>query len=81
MSSYDRTGGNNDFVPIGAGETKTLAEIGGAGIIKHIWVTIACADPLIRRNAILRMFWDGEANPSVEAPLRGFFRTGLGREV
>jgi hypothetical protein len=76
ISSYDRTGGNNDFVRIEAGETYTLAEIAGAGIIKHIWMTLGCDDPLIRRNAVLRMFWDGEQHPSVEAPLGDFFGQG-----
>ena len=80
ISSYDHSGGNNDFVPIGAGETKTLAEIDGAGIIKHLWITVACADPLIRRNAILRMFWDGESSPSVEVPLGDFFGQGWGEK-
>ncbi len=80
ISSYDRTGGNNDFVRVEAGETKTLAEVSGAGIVKHIWITLACDDPMIRRNAVLRMFWDGEANPSVEAPLGDFFGQGWGEK-
>ena len=33
---------------------------------------------MIRRNAVLRMFWDGEAAPSVEAPLGDFFGQGWG---
>jgi hypothetical protein len=80
ISSYDRSGGNADFVRIETGETKALAEIAGPGIIKHIWITIACDDPMIRRNAILRMFWDGETNPSVEAPLGDFFGQGWGEK-
>ena len=31
ISSYDRSGGNADFVRIEAGETKALAEIAGRG--------------------------------------------------
>jgi len=77
-SSYDRTGGNDDFVAIGAGETAALAEIDGAGIVKHIWCTVDSGDPFIRRNAVLRMYWDGEENPSVEAPLGDFFGQGWG---
>ena len=80
ISSYDRTGGNNDFVRVEAGETKTLAEIDGAGIVKHLWITLGCDDPIIRRNAVLRMFWDGEAHPSVEAPLGDFFGQGWGEK-
>ena len=78
VSSYDRTGGNNDFVRVEAGETKALAEVRGAGIVKHIWITLGSADPMIRRNAVLRMFWDGEELPSVEAPLGDFFGQGWG---
>ena len=73
ISSYDRSGGNGDSVRVEAGATRALAEIEGAGVVKHIWITIACDDPMIRRNAVLRMFWDGEAAPSVEAPLGDFF--------
>ncbi len=76
VSSYDRSGGNNDSVRVEAGETKTLAEIPGAGIVKHLWFTLACDDPFLRRNAVLRMFWDGETQPSVEAPLGDFFGQG-----
>ena len=40
VSSYDRTGGNRDFIMVPTGETAVLAEMEGAGCIKHIWVTI-----------------------------------------
>ena len=78
ISSYDRTGGNGDNIFIKEGETRTIAEIQGAGIIRHIWITIACEDPMIRRNAILRMYWDGEEHPSVESPIGDFFGQGWG---
>lgn len=80
ISSYDRTGANRDCVTIESGETKVLAEIPGAGIIKHIWFTIACDDSMLRRNAILRMYWDGEENPSVESPIGDFFGQGWGEK-
>ncbi len=79
-SSYDRTGGNNDFVRVEAGASHTLADLDGAGVIRHVWVTLACDDPLIRRNAVLRCWWDGEDNPSVEAPLGDFFGQGWGEK-
>lgn len=81
ISSFSRTGHNNDWVVIEAGEKATIAEIEGAGIIKHIWITLVCPDdPMIRRNAILRMYWDGENNPSVESPLGDFFGNGWAEE-
>ena len=80
VSSYDRTGNNADCIRIGAGETGVLAEISGAGIIRHIWITVASGDPMIRRNAVLRMYWDGETAPSVESPLGDFFGQGWGEK-
>ncbi len=78
VSSYDRTGGNADRIAIAAGETAVLAQIPGAGVITHIWLTIACKDPLHRRNIVLRMYWDGQAHPSVESPIGDFFGQGWG---
>jgi len=78
ISSFDRSGGNLDSVSIPAGTTKDIAVIEGAGIIKHIWFTLYCEDPFIRRNAVLRMYWDGEEHPSVESPLGDFFGQGWG---
>ena len=41
ISSFDQSGGNNDrFENIEDGETKTLFEVEGAGMINHIWITI-----------------------------------------
>jgi hypothetical protein len=77
ISSFDRTGGNNDRLNIPPGETVTLAEIDGPGAIHHIWVTIA-AEPFYGRKIILRMYWDGEESPSVEAPIGDFFGVGHG---
>jgi hypothetical protein len=78
VSSYDRSGGNRDSIAIEPGATATLAEIPGAGIIKHIWITINCEDPMYRRNLVLRMYWDGEEQPSVESPIGDFFGQGWG---
>jgi hypothetical protein len=78
ISSYDRTGGNDDFIGIGPRDTLPLAEMAGAGIVKHIWITVSTQDPLFRRNLVLRMYWDGQEHPSVEAPLGDFFGNGWG---
>jgi hypothetical protein len=76
FSSYDRTGGNDDRFHIQPGETVTIAETGGAGIVTHIWVTIACASQHYLRKIILRAYWDGEATPSIECPVGDFFGMG-----
>ncbi len=75
-SSWDRTGGNRDSVVVPAGETVTLLDTAGAGAITHIWCTVASDDPLVHRNLSLRMYWDGEADPSVATPLGDFFGMG-----
>ncbi len=78
QSSYDRTGGNADKVFVKAGETTTIADIPGSGVVRHIWITISSPDAMIRRNAIIRMYWDGETEPSVLTPLGDFFGQGWG---
>ena len=74
-SSYDQTGGNADYWPIPAGETKVLADISGAGAVRHIWMTTKETDMNLR-GLVLRMYWDDEKTPSVQCPLGDFF--GLG---
>ena len=77
-SSYDRSGGNADARPIAPGETLTLLDEAGPGLITHLWVTIASDDPNHLKALVLRMYWDGEPAPSVEAPIGDFFGLGLG---
>lgn len=76
ISSYDRTGGNKDNITIPVKSTAVLANIKGAGIIKHIWFTISCEDKFHLRKLILRMYWDKEKNFSVEVPVGDFFGVG-----
>jgi hypothetical protein len=76
-SSYDRKGGNADARPIAPGETLTLLDNAGPGLITHLWVTIASDDPHHLKALVLRMYWDGETSPSVETPIGDFFGLGL----
>lgn len=75
-SSYDRSGGNSDYIWLAPGETTAIAELEGAGCIQHIWVTLASKEEHYLRKLILRMFWDGEPHPSVEVPIGDFFGMG-----
>jgi len=77
-SSYDRSGGNADARPVAPGETLTLLDENGPGLISHIWVTIASDDPHHLKALVLRMYWDNETTASVEAPIGDFFGLGLG---
>lgn len=60
-------------ITLPANSKTTLADIEGPGTIKHIWITCS---PVLYRNGILRMFWDGEETPSIEVPLGDFFCCG-----
>jgi hypothetical protein len=78
-SSFDRTGGNKDAIPIQPGKRLTVAEIDGPACIKHIWSTNSHAHERdAMRSLVLRMWWDGEKTPSVEVPLADFFGGGFG---
>ena len=78
ISSYDRSGGNNDrFENIPDGERRTLFQVEGAGMINHIWITIAPPPPKLSRNdIIIRMYWDGSTEPCVESPIGPLFGQG-----
>jgi hypothetical protein len=51
-----------------------MGEIQGEGVIQHIWMTPT--GPW--RHFIFRIYWDGEATPSVESPVGDFFASGWG---
>lgn len=75
-SSWDKTGGNRDFIMIKPNEKSTIASISGAGCITHIWFAVMCKEKYFLRKIVLKMFWDGEENPSVEVPIGDFFGMG-----
>lgn len=64
----------NPCIDINSGETMVIADIAGPGAIQQIWMTPTGE----WRKTIIRMYWDGEDNPSVEAPVGDFFCTGWG---
>jgi hypothetical protein len=78
VSSYDRSGGNADYRTIAPGDTLTVLDEVGPGVITHVWFTLASDESSHLKKLVLRMYWDGEATPSVEAPLGDFFGLGLG---
>jgi hypothetical protein len=77
-SSYDRTGGNKDYRPLDPGQTLALLDTDGPGQVSHIWMTISSGERHHLKKIVLRMYWDGENTPSVEAPVGDFFGLGLG---
>jgi len=73
-------GFQNKCVDLKPGELFTMADIAGPGLITRIWVTLPCRiNPGSLRNLVLKMYWDGEEEPSVVAPLGDFFGTTFER--
>ena len=50
------------------GETFEMALIEGSGAIQSMWMS-----GYVGRDVVIRMYWDGQAQPSVECPLSDFF--------
>lgn len=59
------------FIRINAGETATLMDVDGPGIIQHIWLVEG-----LSRSHVLRFYWDDEKTPSIEVPAPDFFAVG-----
>jgi len=78
-SSFDTSGRNQDFWTIPAKKSKTIAEIAGPGIVSHIWMTIWSTEPHYLRKVLLRAYWDGEREPSIDTPVGDFFGLGHAR--
>ncbi|OGD14258.1 MAG: hypothetical protein A2V76_05265 [Candidatus Aminicenantes bacterium RBG_16_63_14] len=63
------------YVRVQPKETFVMADVKGEGAIQQIWLTPAGN----WRTAILRFYWDGETEPSVECPVGDFFACGWGQ--
>ncbi len=77
-SSADPTGANTDWRTLAPGETLVLLDTDGPGMISHIWITLDSPELYHLKRIVLRMYWDGEKDPSVETPIGDFFGLGLG---
>ena len=64
------------FVKPKAGQTITLMDVTGPGIIQHIWMATEPSWLGNGRACVLRFYWDGEPTPSIEVPLTDFFAVG-----
>ncbi len=79
QSSFDPTGGNKDFWPIAAGATREVFRANGPGVVTHIWFTISAPSANHLKEIVIRMYWDGASQPSVEVPVGDFFGLNLGQ--
>ena len=80
-SSADAEGANADRRQVAAGETLTVLDTDGPGLISHLWFTIASPERYHLKRIVMRIYWDDEETPSVEAPIGDFFGLGLGYYV
>ena len=69
---------NDDSKRIMPGETLVMANLEGPGMVTHIWLTVADSEYAWPRLLRLRVYYDGEKTPSVDAPLGDFFGVGHG---
>ncbi len=81
QGTWDRSGGNADARHIPAGGELEVFNAQGAGVITHIWFTIAARSDDHLKELVLRAWWDGKEKPSVETPIGDFFGLNLGQYV
>ncbi len=71
----------NAFEGLKSGQSKTLLEVEGPGIIQRMWFTVRDRSPEMMRSMRLRMYWDGESKAAVDVPFGDFFGYGLSKVV
>ncbi len=80
---------NWDNYNVPAGGKHVLLDEKGPGVITHIWITFLGPEPqnwapkgsADHQEIMLRMYWDGDDRPAVEAPLGDFFANSFGRRA
>lgn len=63
------------------GDTVTLAELEGPGVVRHVWMTFPPAPPEVMRAMWIEVFYDGASEPSISVPCLDFFGLPHGRPV
>lgn len=64
---------------LAAGESFVMARETDLGTLRRFWITISDRSPEMLRGIVLRIYWDGQDTPAVEAPIGDFFCQPLGR--
>jgi len=78
---------NFDNFRVVPGKTHTLLDVKGPGVITHIWITFLGPEPqpwapngsANHQEMLLKMYWDDDNEPAVEAPLGDFFANCFGK--
>jgi hypothetical protein len=80
---------NWDNFNVPPGGSHVLMDAEGPGVITHIWITFLGPEPqgwapqgsANHQELLLRMYWDGNPRPAVEAPVGDFFANCFGRRT
>lgn len=84
----DREEGSNwDNFTVAPGQTHVLMDEKGPGVITHMWLTFLGPEPqdwapkgaANHQEMMLRIYWDGNERPAVEAPVGDFFANCFGK--
>ena len=78
---------NYDNFTVPPGETHVLMDETGPGVITHMWITFLGPEPqgwakkgaANHQEMLLRIYWDGDERPAVEAPVGDFFANSFGK--
>ena len=78
---------NWDNKNVRPGETKVLMDREGPGAVTHIWMTFLGPEPqgwarngsANHQEMLLRIYYDGDPRPGVEAPVGDFFACAFGK--
>jgi hypothetical protein len=78
---------NSDNFKVQPGQTHVLLDAKGPGLITHIWLTFlgpeaqdwAKQGSANHQEMLLRIYWDGNPRPGVEAPIGDFFANCFGK--
>ncbi len=78
---------NFDNFHVAPGATHVLMDRRGPGMITHMWMTFLGPEPqgwakngsANHRDMLLRIYWDGNPRPAVEAPVGDFFANCFGK--
>ncbi len=78
---------NMDNFNVDPGKTHVVLDAKGPGVVTHIWFTFLGPEPQMwaekgaanHQEMLLRIYYDGNPRPGVEAPLGDFFANCFGR--
>jgi hypothetical protein len=70
---------NLDMTWLMPGQSVEMPVFEGPGVITHMWFTSHSGWVGELDSLVLRIYWDGQSEPGVEAPLGDFFAVGQGK--